>query len=692
MENNAGIDPSWYYFDRDISWLKFNERVLTEAARSEVPLLERIKFLSIYSSNLDEFYRVRMPVLHAFTKINTGKKTEADAARHEATLLKARQLIQEQQQQYGKILTEELLPLLKENNIHLLYNVQFPQSIRDEISDYFFGQVLAFLQPVNISNGPSFFPENNKLYFLVLLSDEAGKEEMVAVNIPSDNLPRFTTIQSGGMQYIVFIDDIIRHNLDKIFKGKHVKGCYSFKITREAELDLNDEYPGDISEQIEKQLSRRDYGIATRFLHSPGMPLRILNVISRYFNLQKVSVVEGGIYHNLKDLSGLPVSAPELSYEKWPRLAEPSTHYVASLLQHIEKRDVIFHAPYHSYQSILRFFNEAAIDPDVQEINVTLYRVASDSRIANALISAARNGKKVQVVVELKARFDEANNIKWAKVMRNAGVKIIYSVTALKIHAKVALVKRNTGKRVKYTGLLATGNFNESTAAFYTDHILMTSNPLLLREMDLLFMFLARREKPTARYGLNFDHLLVAGFNLQQKFIDLIDREIAHAKQGRPAYINIKLNNLEEQVLINKLYEASQAGVKIALIVRSICCLVPGIKGMSEHITIRRVIDRYLEHGRVFVFGNNGQTEVYMGSADWMNRNIYRRIEVCFPVLDRSIKDELLAIIDWQLTDNTQAVMVDRELNNVPVEAGRGSVRSQYEIYRMLSDKTSVKY
>ncbi len=348
---------------------------------------------------------------------------------------------------------------------------------------------------------------------------------------------------------------------------------------------------------------------------------------------------------------------------------------------------MLINTPYHSYDTILRFFNAAALDETVEEVYVTLYRVARDSRIANALINAASAGKKVTVLVELKARFDEANNIKWANRMKDAGVDIIYSVTALKVHAKVAMVKRRINGRVKYYGLLATGNFNENTAAFYTDHILMTANKDLLREIELLFIFLAKREKPTSPDLINFEHLLVAQFNLQDRFLAMVDREMNNAAKGLPASITIKLNNLEEQLLISKIYDASQAGVKISLIVRSICCLVPGVKGMSENITIKRIVDRYLEHGRAFIFHNNGNPEVYLGSADWMNRNIYRRIEVCFPVYDEQLKADIINIINIQLADNVQAVMLNEKLQNVSVKTTGPAIQSQREVYNYLSTR-----
>ena len=674
------------FFNRDLSWLSFNERVLQEANRQSLPLLERINFLSIYSSNLDEFYRVRMPVLQALHKLNNRKNKVEEVNIQQHDLQMAQEQIQRQQEQYGHILTQSILPQLHEKGIHLVYNQEFPAPIVQPVADYFLSQVMAFLQPVSLTADSGFFPQNNKLYFLVQLQTSADEEQLVALNIPSDELPRFFSIAVQDELYIVFLDDIIRYNLNKIFTVP-VNGCYSFKITRDAEFDFEDEYTGDLAEQLEKQLRKRDYGLATRFLHQPGLPLRALQTLSKWLGLREGSLVAGGVYHNLKDFATLPINNAELKVEKWPALRCKALPETQSVLDRMGRQDYMLHTPYHSYDIILRFFNEAAIRADVEEIYVSLYRVASDSKIVNALISAAHNGKKVAVLVELKARFDEANNIKWAKKLKAAGARIIYSVTALKVHAKIALVKLRAGSRTLYRGLLATGNFNENTARFYTDHILLTGNHNLLREMELLFIFLSKKQKPDSAKVKPFKNLLVAQFNLQDRFMEMIDAEISNQQQGLPAFITIKMNNLEEEKLISKLYEASNAGVKIRLIVRSICRLIPGIAGQSENITVTRIVDRYLEHGRIFIFGNNGNTQVYLGSADWMNRNIYHRIEVCFPVYDEDIKQEILQLMDLQIRDNAQAVYLDTQLNNVPVKQSTPVVRSQQEIYQLLQQK-----
>jgi polyphosphate kinase len=666
--------PHDRYFDRDISWLGFNGLILDKAGHPEVPLLERIKFLAIFSSNLDEFYRVRIPVIAALAKLEMS----ADDNLHHVKLI-----VEEQQQHYGQILAD-ILPQLKASDICFVYNTPIPAPILDAVTSYFYSEILAFLTPVFLTEA-AFYPENNQLYFAVILEDNNVAEVPAVLNIPSDNLPRFYYTQASGVQYVVFIDDIIRHHLELVFKSYTLKGSYSFKVTREANLDLKDEYPGDVAEQIEKQLSKRDFGQATRFLYQPNIPLRTLTVLIDLLDLAKSNITEGGFYHNLKDLMSFPVKDKALSYPAQPALPHPGISITSSLFDQIEAGDIMLHPPYQDFDNVLRFFNEAAINPQVKEIYVSLYRVASDSRIVNALISATKNRKKVNVVIELKARFDEANNLKWAKKLQKAGAQIIYSVIALKIHAKIALVKLQQGSRIKYLGLLGTGNLNESTAKVYTDHVLMTANPLLLRELELLFIFLMKREKPEKHQDLKFQYLLVSKFNLQQRFLEMIDREIDFARQGHPASIIIRLNNLEEKLLIEKLYEASNAGVKISLIIRSICCLKPQVEQMSKNITVKRIVGRYLEHGRIFIFNNNNQPEVYLGSADWMNRNIYHRIEVCYPVYNDQIKKQVMDIVMLQLNDKVQGAEVDQQLNNVSLPFSVGEIPSQQQIYNLLN-------
>ena len=661
----------YQFINRDISWLYFNERVLTEATKATLPVLERLRFLSIYSSNLDEFYRVRMPAITALGKLREN----------EQVLETVKAMINTQQQLFGRTLTGEIIPELLRNNIHLLYNEALPEILKEECRTYFLTQIAAFLQPVYLAQDNTFFPENNKIYLAVRVQRD-GVTELAVVNIPSVELGRFRNIQAEGKQYIVTLDDILKEYIHLVFRNVTVAGCYSFKITRDAELDLEDEYKGDIAHLIEEQIVKRDFGFATRFLYDGAIPDEDLELIIATLKLNHANNVAGGRYHNLKDFADFPVKNDTLCYDRWPAVQYGPGG--ASLFRAIEQKDIIIHTPYQSYDVILRFFNEAALDADVFEIYITLYRVAGDSRIAQALISAAKSGKQVTVFVELKARFDEANNIRWAKKMKEAGVKIIYSIPGLKVHAKVALVKKREGDRTRYYGLFATGNFNESTARFYTDHILLTTHKGMLRELELLFIFLGKRRKPEPEDRMEPEHLLIAQFNLQQRFLELIEREIEWAQQGKPASIVIKLNNLEEEVLIKKLYDAAQAGVKINLIVRGICRLAPGIPGLSEGISIHRIVDRYLEHGRVFIFHNNGQEEMFMGSADWMNRNIYRRIEVCFPVYEEQIRAEIREIVNLQLQDNIAAVALNEQGHNISLAVEGPQVASQQAIYNLI--------
>ena len=674
------------FFNRDLSWLSFNERVLMEAESERVPLLERIKFLAIYSSNLDEFYRVRMPVLMAIDNFD-------DRSGLNNPYQKAQFLINQQQERFGHLLANQVLPALEAEKILWLYNDPVPEEIKDDLAGIFYNEVLAYIRLFSVEqDDDGFFAENNKLYQAVMLTDGAGIERLELITIPSDTLPRLYSVTKEGHKYVVFLDDIIKDNLGYLFPEEEITGIYNIKITRNAELNLREEIDEDITAALEKELKKRDLGFATRFLCQPGIALRHLYRIIYTLNLTNASVVQGGYYHNLKDLNGFPLQDAHLSYPKWPAHQACQLKKEDTLFSLIMQKDMMIHVPYQNYDPILRFFNEAANDIFVEEISVTLYRVADNSRIVNALMTAAKNGKKVSVMVELKARFDEANNIKWASRMKAAGVKIIYSNQDLKVHAKVALVKRTVRDQSHYLGLLATGNLNESTARFYTDHILLTANQPMLEELQQLFGFLRKKKKkPLLEDNIVFEHLLVAQFNLQPKFLALIDREIVNAKKGLPSGITIKMNNLEEKILITKLYEASAAGVKIQLIVRSVCCLIPGVRGQSENITIRRIVDKYLEHGRIFLFHNNGEEELFMGSADWMNRNIYGRIEVCFPIYDPVLKTRLIAILNIQLADNIQAVSLNEELQNNYITNGQQEpVRSQEAIYKLLA--TDIKH
>ncbi len=664
------------YINRDISWLSFNDRVLSEAGRQEVPLLEKLQFLAIFSSNLDEFYRVRMPVLMAWKKIKKKTSEQTFTNIDIGTYKKASKIIEKQQEKFGFYLTD-IIHQLADENIILIYNQEIPLAVKPLVANYFFSTVASYLQIISVDEEFSFFPINNHLYFA--LTDN-NSTDLFIVNIPSDRINRFFTCQVNSKTYTVFIDDIIKLFLPGLIKNSSLN-FYSFKITRDAELNLQDEFDGDIAQKIEAEVNKRDLGYATRFLHQPGFPNPLIERLAVLFDLRKSSIVAGGYYHNLKDFFSFPIKQDNLSFPRQQQLAVHQD-FERSIFEQLDQHDMLICTPYESFDPILRFFNEAAINPDVAEIHTTLYRIAGDSHIAQALATAARNGKKVSVFVELKARFDEANNIHWSRIMKEQGVKISYSIPNLKVHAKIALVKRKDGKE---SALFGTGNLNEKTAKVYTDYFLMTSNRRLTAELSSLFEFLPNRKKPDKPTDIPFQELLVAQFNLKQTFVTLIDQNIAQAKLGKATSIKIKLNNLEEESLINKLYEASQAGVKIQLLVRGICRLKPQVKGLSENIEIKRIVGRYLEHGRIFIFQYEADTKVYLGSSDWMNRNIYRRIETCFPIMEPVLAKKIQQLFEIQFADDMEATFLDDMGQNIPIEHPIGN-KSQQQIVDYLNN------
>ncbi|WP_044237262.1 polyphosphate kinase 1 [Flexithrix dorotheae] len=677
------------YYNRDLSWLSFNYRVLMEAADPEVPLYERIKFLAIFSSNLDEFFRVRVASLRSILKLPKKKIKKKLDFKPKAVFHAIQETVGQHQREFGVIFRDGILPVLKENGIVLYQDAITSETHKQFIRKYFKNRVLAFLQPVVLSKNKVPFLNNRELYFaleLTYLKNQEAEKSFAILNIPSDHLPRFIQLPAiNGIHYYIFLDDIIRENLDLIFPGYEVNGCYSIKINRDADLLINDEFSGDLVDKIKKHLSKRNIGVPSRFLFDLNMPEGLQQFLKENLELSDEDMVPGGKYHNFNDLLGLPnPQKPALENLKLNSLDLKELDDHKTFFEAILKKDYLLHFPYQSYDYVLQFFNEAAIDPYVSKIQLTVYRIAANSFIANALISAAKNGKDVTVFVEVKARFDEANNLKWARLMEEAGVKIMYSIPGLKVHAKIALITREIAGEEQEFAFLGTGNFNESTAKIYADHGLFTSNAALTKELRGVFHFLNNGEKP------QLSHLLVAQVNLQESFLELIDNEIRLKASGLEAFIKIKLNNLEDEVMIDKLYEASNAGVKIDLIVRGICCLVPGVENQGENITVTRVVDQFLEHARAFVFGNGGETKVILGSSDWMKRNLYHRVEVCYPIFNEALKAEILQILDFQLQDNSKAVTLNAEQENCkkqrqPLEK---ECRSQVAIYHYLKEKS----
>ncbi|MBT32688.1 MAG: polyphosphate kinase 1 [Thalassobius sp.] len=684
-EESTSVIDETSYFNRDLSWLSFNKRLLIEASDPRVPLYERVKFLAIYSSNLDEFFRVRVAAIQSLGAINKKKINKNLGFEPKELLQLIHQEVDKQQQEFGRIFREELMPALSDKGIILYDEVPTSEIHKKYITSFFRSKVLAYLQPVLFKpENKTPFLENRCLYFIVELCREDTPEEVQygLVNIPSNDLDRFLQLpELNGKQYFIFLDDVIKMNLQTVFPGFKVKASYSVKINRDADLQIEDEYEGDLIEKISKHLSKRNIGPPSRFLYDSVMPESMLTFLTTSLNIENEEIVSGGKYHNFYDFFSLPNPLkPALQEKKYMPIEHQKFEEYDSFFDAMDKEDLIFHFPYQSYDNVLRFFNESAIDPYVEEIKVTVYRIASNSLIANALISAAKNGKKVSVFVEVKARFDEANNLRWAAEMEKAGVEIYFSIPGLKVHAKIALVTRIKDGVKKRYAFYGTGNFNEKTATIYADHGLFSADEEMNLELKSVFRFLGKRNDVP-----ELKHLLVAQVNLQERFLEAIENEIEIAKSGNKAYILIKLNNLEDKVMIDKLYEASQAGVKIDLIIRGICCLRPGLPGISENIKVKRIVDMYLEHARAFLFYNNGNNDLYLGSSDWMRRNLYRRIEVCYPIYNEEIKKEILHILDLQLNDDAKAVILDADMENIRLDEKTG-IRAQVDIYNWLKE------
>lgn len=673
------------YNNRDLSWLSFNLRVLQQAADNTVPLFERLKFLAIFSSNLDEFFRVRYPYILAISTLGKKTRKQINFIADEDIIEKVQTEINTQLDYFGKVLTEEVIPALRDNGIIFYYNTPILEAHLSEIREIFLSTVLSFIQPIFLdeTNNEKFIPENNRLYLLVTLQEDHKVFLTHAIiNIPSEKLQRFFVLEpQDNFEYVIFIDDIIRENLSRLFPNMQIQGIYSIKFNRNAELELNIEYSGDLLQKIEKQLSKREFGAPSRFLYESGMPKNVQLFLASRFHLKFDEMFVGAHYHNLKDLADFPRFNKDLQYKKQKPLTIHEVLNSGDIFNVLNRQDVLLHLPYQSYNLVLAFFNQAAVDPAVTDIYITLYRVAAESHIVNALISAAKNGKNVVTFIELKARFDEENNIRWSRLMKEAGVKLIYSQPDIKVHSKIALVKKHSGAQNLFYALLSTGNFNETTAQFYTDHVLMTSDASIIKELMPLFDFL-RKNDAEAKAKIKFHTLLVSQFNMYDRFEKLINAEIKKATDGKEALIRIKINNLEEQGMINLLYKAGKAGVKVHLIIRSICCLKPGVKDLSENIIVRRLVDRYLEHTRIFIFGAGDNAEVIMGSADWMNRNLHHRIEVCTTITNDDCKKELIDYFNIQWSDNDKMVELTENLEQHKVESDNPEkINAQESIY-----------
>ncbi|MBX7155697.1 MAG: polyphosphate kinase 1 [Candidatus Kapaibacterium sp.] len=683
---------------RDISWLLFNERVLQEAADTSVPLVERMKFLGIYSSNGDEFFRVRVATLLRMVKYKR-KNNQLKEFNPEELLEQIQRIVLQQQERFTEIY-DSICSELEKQGLQIINETQLDESEQKYIREYFRQHVLPTLSPVLIDTKKN-IPElkDRTIYLLVrLVTKSKGKAKTVTekvrhalIEVSTKVQSRFVVLPKGN--HIILLDDVIRYCINDLFYAFEFDEAkaYTIKITRDAELDIVDDVTKSLVRKIEDSLKRRKKGQPTRLVYDEELPLESLDFMLRKLKLKKDdTILPGGRYHNFVDFMNFPPIGPAaLKFPSIRPIIPKEFIGAKSFLSVIKKQDVLLTYPYQSFDLIIHTIREAAIDPKVKSISITLYRVAKNSNIVNALVSALRNGKKVTCVVELQARFDEENNIVAANKLIEEGAKIIYGVPGLKAHSKLFLITRaENGKTVQYAHI-GTGNFNESTAKIYGDHSLLTTDKRITDEVKTIFEFYNNNYKTGS-----YKHLLVSPFYMRKKFLALIDNEISIAKAGSKASIDIKLNSITDEVMIAKLYEASQAGVVIRLIIRGSCSLVPGVTGISDNITAISIVDKFLEHARVFIFANNGNAKYYISSADWMQRNLDFRSEVAAPVYSKELQQELHDIFELQWRDNVKARVIKQGDNNnhfvKEFTTSKNQYRAQNDIYSYLKKKNTV--
>jgi len=680
------------YINRELSWLAFNDRVLEEANDPTVPILERVKFLAIYANNLDEFFMVRVAALRR--QIEAGiEKPGPDGLSPTAALALISARVNRSQEAIGKCFRDGLLPALAEAGVHLCDETNVNEQHRAFIAEYFSRSVQPLLTPLAV--GPAHpFPrlENKALYFCICLagkskSGKTSKERQALVQIPSQVLGRFVRLPApSGKIHIIRLDDVIRLHLDNIYPEDEVIGAYEIKIIRDAELEFDEESP-DLLEAISKSLEQRRRGPATRFLYDPAMPEHVLQTFCRYLKLELGDLFPGARYHSFSDMMQFPgIDIPPLQYPPMPPQPIPALDRHLDLFSAIREGDVLLHHPYQKFDYVVRLLEHAADDPQVLSIKMTLYRVSSTSPVANALAKAAKRGKQVTVIVELKARFDEEANIRWAKALEDAGAHVIYGLPGLKIHCKLTLIVRREDDGMRRYCHLATGNYNDRTARIYGDLGLFTCREDIGIEVESVFNMLTGGSASCA-----YQRLLVAPDHLRRELVYRIRREAENAVLGKPAGIIAKLNALVDQEIIEELYAASRAGVKIQLIIRGICSLMPGVDGLSENISVISIIDRFLEHARIYIFENAGAPEYYLASADWMPRNLDRRVEVAFPILDPQLQRQIRQIIDIQLADNVKARVLQPDNTNVRRRNDQPRVRSQEEFFKMAQSHQTAQ-
>ena len=662
------------YVERDVSWMYFNHRILQEAEKEFVPLLERLSFLGIYSNNLDEFFRVRVASLNRMLERKLDKDTEQQ-------IKKSLKTINKLNESYSKEYTEAVDRVFEEletHKIRLVTEANLNDEQKDFLSQFFYDKLNGSVNPIWLSEIEDLTVlEDNRIYLIVEKCEKKdNKKKYAIVKVPDRIYGRWVKIPSSdGFDNIMYLDDVIRYCLPLVFLGfkESTYRAYSFKFTKDAEMEMDNDADFGTMEKIALGVSSRKKGEAVRVIYDHEMPREMQRKLRDRLNTKELDAsLAGGRYQNHKDLMSFPdCGRNDLKYDKWTPIMKPEFVSNESILDQIREKDRFIHVPYHNFNGYIRVLREAAIKPEVKSIKTTLYRLAKDSKVVKALITAARNGKKVTAVVELLARFDEESNIKWSKRMQEEGVNVIFGVEGLKIHSKLLYIESKKGN----IACIGTGNFHEGNAKIYTDYLMMTARPKIVNEVAKVFDFIDRPFSP-----FRFSELLVSPNSMKSRILRMLDTEIRNASEGKEAWVKIKINHITDTDMVTKLYQASKAGVKIDIVIRGNCSLVPGIKGLSENIRCVGIIDRYLEHSRILIFANGGKPRYFLGSADWMPRNLLNRIEVLTPVYDEELQADLMRTISYGMRDTTNGRIVDGKGTNNFVEGE--PFRSQQELYK----------
>ncbi|MCO5723804.1 polyphosphate kinase 1 [Robiginitalea marina] len=676
------------YINREISWLRFNERVLQESADKRVPLIERLRFLGIFSNNLDEFFKVRYATVKRIVQAGKSGKSVLGGEKAKDLLEEITNIVIRQQKE-SLVILQEIEEELEKENIFLIDETEIQEHQEEFLRSYFVQKVSPALMTIILDEHTEFPTLKDTAAYLavrMVLIDEAGSpsgqeaRRYALIEIPRE-INRFIELpREGQRNYIILLDDLIRYCLRSIFNMFSYSSisAHMIKITRDAELDIDNDLSKSFIEKISSSVENRKISDPVRFVYDSSIEPDTLKFLQDKMNIQDTdSVIPGGRYHNRRDYMGFPsLGRADLMYKKITPLPVKGLSLEGSLFERIGRKDYLQYAPYHSFMYVIKFLREAALDPKVRTINITLYRLANNSQVAASLINAAKNGKQVTVQIELQARFDEQANIQYAEQLQEEGVRLIFGVRGLKVHSKICLIEREEGEGLRRYGFISTGNFNEDTARIYTDYTLFTAHEAILKELNKVFGFFE------TTYKINkYKHLIVSPHYTRSRFKKLIYREIKNAKEGKEAYIQIKMNSLTSYDMVDLLYQASNAGVRIQLIIRGICCLVPGVPGMSENIEAISIVDKFLEHPRIFIFGNDGDPRVFISSADWMTRNLDYRVEVGCPIYDPQIRQELIDTFDISWKDNVKARVFNVEQDNEYRRNDAPAFRSQFEMY-----------